>query len=89
MSNILKGLYFGEIPPFWEHSPEDEEYRRKMRKSVEADRELREAFPEAEALIDKHDNARNEMEDVIHYNQFLFGFRVGAQLMAEMMKKVD
>ena len=89
MRDILKGIYYGEILPFWEHSFEDAEYYRKMMASIKADSELREHFPEAEKLIDAHNNARNDVEEIISYNQFLFGFRVGAQLMLEMMRNID
>ena len=75
--SILEEMYYGNIPHFWEHSITDSEYRRWASKS------------EAEELIDKHERARNETIEIMSYLQFVYGFRVGAQLMAEMMKKVD
>ena len=64
-------------------------FRKWASKSVELDKELRADFPEAEELIDKHERARNEVTEIMSYQQFVYGFRVGAQLMAEMMKKVN
>lgn len=87
--SILEEMYYGNILPFWEHSISDAEYHAKAMESVEADKELRAAFPQAEEFIDKHDRARNAVEEIMSYRQFVYGFRVGAQLMAEMMKKVD
>ena len=87
--SILEEMYYGNIPHFWEHSITGSEYRKWASKSVELDKELRAAFPEAEELIDKHERARNETIEIMSYLQFVYGFRVGAQLMAEMMKKVD
>ena len=89
MGNILEDMYYGNIAHFWEHSITDSEYRRWAGRSAELDKELRETFPEAEELINKRDMARNEANEIMAYQQFVYGFRVGAQLMAEMMKKVD
>lgn len=89
MNNILEDMYYGRILPFWEHSIESPEYREKVKESIAADRELRAAFPNAERLIDKSDNARNEVQEIVSYQQFVYGFRVGAQLMLEMLQKVD
>lgn len=87
--NILEEMYYGNIPHFWEHSITDSEYRRWANKSAELDKQLRETYPEAEELINKREMARNETIEIMSYQQFVYGFRVGAQLMAEMMKKVD
>lgn len=87
--SILEEMYYGNIPHFWEHSITDSEYRKWVNKSVELDKELRKAFPEAEELIDKHERARNEVTEIMSYQQFAYGFRVGAQLMAEMLKPVS
>ena len=89
MNNILEDMYYGRFLPFWEHSIETAEYREKVKESIAADRELRAAFPNAEKLIDKHDRARAEVTEIISYQQFVYGFRVGAQLMLEMLKKVE
>ena len=87
--SLLEEMYYGNIPHFWEHSITDSESRRWANKSAELDKELREKFPEAEELIDKHDRARAEVTEIISYQQFVYGFRVGAQLMLEMLKKVE
>ena len=89
MNNILEDMYYGRVLPFWEHSIETAEYREKVKESIAADRELRAAFPNAEKLIDNHDNARNEVQEIVSYQQFVYGFRVGAQLVLEMLKKVE
>lgn len=86
---ILEEMYYGNIPHFWEHSITDSEYRRWANKSAELDKQLRETYPEAEELINKREMARNETIEIMSYQQFVYGFRVGAQLMAEMLKKVD
>ena len=89
MNNILEDMYYGRVQPFWEHSIETAEYREKVKESIAADRELRAAFPNAEKLIDNHDNARNEAQEIVSFQQFVYGFRVGAQLVLEMLKKVE
>lgn len=89
MNNILEDMYYGRILPFWEHFLETAEYHEKVKESIAADRELRAAFPNAERLIDKSDSARNEVQEIVSYQQFVYGFRVGAQLMLEMLQKVD
>lgn len=87
--NILEEMYYGNIPHLWERSITDPEYARWSKKTAELDKELRETFPEAEELINDLSTARNEVTEIISYQQFVFGFCVGAQLMVEMMKKVD
>ena len=87
--SILEEMYYGNIIPWEERRITDPEYHKWAKKSAEVESELRKEYPEAETLLNKCANARAEADAILSYQQFAYGFRVGAQLMAEMMKSVD
>lgn len=89
MDNIIKDMYFGNILPFWEIQHRTKEYDEKSKQILKIQKELLEAFPEAEQLLESYCTAHYESADIFGYQQFQLGMKVGAQIMMEMLKPIE
>ena len=52
-------------------------------------KQLNNISPEAEALLSRYQDLQGEHDSLMMYQEFSVGFRVGAQLMAEMLQKLE
>ena len=86
---ILKDMYYGNIPSFIELNPRSENYDEKMEEILMLQDEIIKEFPDAKELFDKYFNAYHDSAHEVEFLQFQMGVRVGAQLMLEMMRKVE
>ncbi len=80
--NILEELYFGNIRPnvnYDKHSPLAE-----LDRLYEKNREnlLKTLNDSEKETFEKFTDTQSEMEDIVHYQKFAYGFRLGASLMA-------
>ena len=89
MDNIIKDMYFGNVLPFWEIQHRTKEYDEKANQILKIQKELLEAFPEAEQLLESYCTAHYESADIFGYQQFQLGMKVGAQIMMEMLKPIE
>ena len=89
MDNIIKDMYFGNVLPFWEIQHRTKEYDEKSKQILKIQKELLEAFPEAEQLLESYCTAHYESADIFGYQQFQLGMKVGAQIMMEMLKPIE
>ena len=89
MDNIIKDMYFGNVLPFWEIQHRTKEYDEKSKQILKIQKELLEAFPEAEQLLESYCTAHYESTDIFGYQQFQLGMKVGAQIMMEMLKPIE
>lgn len=80
MSSILEELWYGNISPH-ESIPVDKQLLSLMGRNRE---KLEETLTEKqEALLEKYDEALNEMHSCAEIEAFSYGFRLAAQLMTE------
>lgn len=85
MSNVLEELYYGNIYPdtkLYRHHPLYVESSRC--RTVNLDK-LMELFNEREKeLFEKYCTAQAEMDDIIQYTHFTYGFKLGVLLITEV-----
>ena len=87
--SILKDLYYGNISSFMELNPRSEEYDKKMEEMLKLQDEIIKEFPDAKGILENYFIAYHSSAYEFEFLQFQMGVRVGAQLMLEMMKKVE
>lgn len=85
--NILEGLFFGSQVPFDEVDMNRSEYYRAGDKVTKYKTEILERYPELWQLMEEYENAQMEQTEIGRFHEFSVGFRVGAQLMLEMLKE--
>ncbi len=87
--SILKDMYYGELFPLWERYPDTKEYAEKTKEILDVQRELLEKFPDAKECLERYFEAHYGSANEFGFQQFQMGVKVGAQLMLEMMRKVE
>lgn len=86
--NILDELYDCDLFHLTEIADVDGEYRSAMDRLVKAEAELLKAFPNCKAILDKYQSADIDLHSLSNHNEFRKGFKVGAQLVLEMLKPI-
>ena len=87
--NILKDMYYGNIPSFIELNPRSENYDEIMKEILMLQDEIIKEFPDANEIFEKYFATYQESAHEFEFLQFQMGVRVGTQLMLEMMRKVE
>ena len=83
--SIIKDIYYGEID-MQDSACESEQYRTALKALVAADNALREALtPEQVKLLDAAKERNNRLNDAANAEIFEQGFRLGAELMLEIL----
>lgn len=86
--NIIEKLYRNKILPFGEIHFESEERVELSEKLDKAEKKLLEAFPECSKLFEQYVDAQMESMDFENYGEFLLGFKIGAQIMLEVLQDI-
>ncbi|MCM1167485.1 MAG: hypothetical protein NC299_16660 [Lachnospiraceae bacterium] len=86
--NILEGLFFGTQVPFDEVDVNCPEYYKAGDKAEQVKTKILERNPELAQLMEDYHNAQMEQINIGAYHHFAVGFKVGAQLMLEMLKEL-
>ena len=86
--SILEGLFFGTQVPFDEVDMDCPEYYRAGDKVERCKAKILEQHPDLEQLMEDLANAQMEQAELGRFHEFSVGFRVGAQMMIEMMKEI-
>ena len=86
--SILEGLFFGSQVPFDEVNMDNPEYYRACDKVSECRAKIIKQHPDLAQLMEEYENAQMEQNELSRFHEFSVGFRVGAQLMHEMMKEL-
>lgn len=85
---LLQQLYDGEIYPAEDVNPKNPKYRELCRKVGEEREYFRNKFSGSDReQFDEMDNLYQEITAIYGYEDFSFGFRLGAGLMAEALIK--
>ena len=88
MKNILDELYDYDLFHLTEIEDIDDSYKAALDRLVKAEAELKKAFPESAKILDEYQSADIEMHNLSNLNEFRKGFKVGAQLVLEMIKPI-
>jgi len=87
--NIIKDMYYGNVPSFIELNPHSEAYDEKIGEILMLQDEIIKKFPDIRGLLEKYFTAYRGASYEYEFLQFQMGVRVGAQLMLDMMKEID
>ncbi len=84
--SLLEALYRGNIGFLGELHINSPEYSKALDTAIKAEQKLREECPECIELLEAFRDTQVTLNSIAEYEQFLIGFRAGAQLAMEMMK---
>lgn len=88
MINILDELYDYDLFHLTEIEDTDGAYRAALDRLVKAEAKLKKAFPDSADILDEYQTADIELHNLSNHNEFCKGFKVGAQLVLEMIKPI-
>ena len=86
--NILDELYDYDLFHLTEIEDMDGSYKATLDRLVKAETELKKAYPDNDEILDEYQAADIELHNLSNRNEFRKGFKVGAQLVLEMMKPI-
>lgn len=86
--SILEGLYFGSQFPFDEVDMDCPDYYRVGKEVERIKSKILELHPDLKGLMEELNNAQMEQAELSRFHEFSVGYRVGAQLMIEMIKEL-
>lgn len=86
--NILDELYDYDLFHLTEIEDTDGAYKAALDRLVKAEAELRKACPDSTDILDEYQSADIDLHNLSNRNEFRKGFKVGAQLIIEMIKPI-
>lgn len=66
----------------------DGTYRTALDRLVKAEAELKKAYPDSTDILNEYQSADIDLHNISNRNEFRKGFKVGAQLVLEMIKPI-
>lgn len=88
MRNIIDKLYDYDLFHLTEIEDMDSSYKAALDRLVKAEAELRKAYPNSTDILDEYQSADIDLHNLSNRNEFRKGFKVGAQLVLEMIKPI-
>lgn len=88
MRNILDELYDYDLFHLTEIEDTDGTYRTALDRLVKAEAELKKAYPGSTDILNEYQSADIDLHNISNRNEFRKGFKVGAQLVLEMIKPI-
>ncbi len=88
MKNLIDELYDYDLFHLTEIADVDDTYKSAMDRIVKAEAELLKAFPDCKEILDTYQSADIDLHNLSNRNEFRKGFKVGAQLVLEMLKPI-
>ena len=90
MRNTLEDLYYGNITPGAQQIAPNSELKRATDRIARFESQLTEQLNEdGQSILAKLMESKDEMESITALENFIWGFRLGARLMAECMDEND
>lgn len=87
-NNILDELYDYDLFHLTEIEDTDGTYKEALDRLVKAEAELRKAYHDSTDILDEYQSADIDLHNLSNRNEFCKGFKVGAQLVLEMIKPI-
>ena len=72
-----------------DYSSACEEYKKAMDSLVAAETELLNTYPQIRELFDKYQSAQFELISINNRQEFVNGFRIGGQVVMEMLRSIE
>ncbi|MCR4645330.1 MAG: hypothetical protein K5695_07975 [Oscillospiraceae bacterium] len=86
---LLEAMYRGKVQNLSELNRWDKRYAKLLDQIVEVEERIMKISPEASELLHQYQDLHGKLDSLTAYHEFCTGFRVGAQLMAEMLEDFD
>ena len=86
--SIIEEMYNGDLFPIGTYSNSSKEYKKAMDSLVAAETELLNTYPQIRELFDKYQSAQIELISINNRQEFVNGFRIGGQMVMEMLRPV-
>ena len=86
--NILDELFDYDLYHLTEIEDMDGSYKAAIDRLVKAEVKLKKAYPVNDEILDEYQSADIELHNLSNRNEFRKGFKVGAQLVLEMIKPI-
>ena len=84
---LLEKLYREEAFSSWSDTRNwDRRYQQLMKEIIEVEAEINEKFPDMQPLFTRFQDIQGEINGIVMYHEFELGFKIGANLMAEMLE---
>ena len=88
MKNILDELFDSGLFRLTKITDVGDEYRKKMEQLLKVETELLKAFPDCEDMLNEFQSVEIDLIELSNRYEFTVGFRLGAQLVLEMLKPI-
>ena len=82
-------MYNGDLFPIGTYDHCSDEYKKAINELTSAEAELLAAYPQIKELFDKYQSAQINLFSINNRQELVNGFRVGAQMMLEMLKPIE
>ena len=89
MKNIIEEMYNGDLFPIGRLNHNDAEYHKAMDNLITAESALLKTSPEIKELFDKYQDAQLQINSLSSRQEFVNGFRIGAQMALEMINPIE
>ena len=83
--STIEEIYYTTVYPKYDAIFTGEQYKQNVKEYIEIERMLRSLLPENKVLFDRAEVVENEINEYISKNMFIIGFRMGAQVMLEIL----
>ena len=88
MKNILDELFDSGLFHLTKITDVGDEYRKKMEQLLKVETELLKAFPDCEDMLNEFQSVEIDLIELSNRYEFIVGFKVGAQIVLEMLKPI-
>ena len=89
MKSIIEEMYHGRLCPLGERSTQSTEREKLVQKQLKAEKAFLEQYPECKEALEKLLSNYAELESCTAYEEFERGFRIGSQMMMEMLRPIE
>ena len=86
--NIIEELYDSDLFHLTELETVSKEYRSVLDKLIKTEAEIMRSFPQCKSLFEENQTANIALHNLSNRNEFVAGFRTGAQIVLEMLKPI-
>ena len=86
--NIIEELYDSDLFHLTELETVSKEYKSVLDKLIKTEAKITESFPQCKSLFEEYQTANIALHNLSNRNEFVVGFRTGAQIVLEMLKPI-
>ena len=88
MKDIIDELYDLHLPGKNDVENEDKEYQSTLDRLIKLEAEMLKTYPDCKDIFEEFQTAAGDLHGIANRIEFRKGFRIGAQLVLEMIKSI-